>query len=199
MLRFPRLQAGFVLFLIWESGCQHKQVVVPLPTPPAASLPAAPAPAPSAVPETKPSSSASAPAAPRAQQPDTYQLNKPAQPAAAPKKPIRPAAPAPAPAPSAEPATPPAPPTPAPKLGDVLSANEQRQYNAAIDQSLSRAQTSLNSVGTRQLDKDQQAQVQQIRNFMQQAQSTRNSDPTGAKSLAERAEVLARDLAASLP
>jgi hypothetical protein len=54
-------------------------------------------------------------------------------------------------------------------------------------------------VGTRQLDKDQQAQVQQIRNFMQQAQSTRNSDPTGAKSLAERAEVLARDLAASLP
>ena len=185
------------MFLVWESACQRKQVVVPLPPPPAATLPVAPAPATAA--ETKPSSSASAPAAPRSQQPDTYQVNKPAQPAAVPKKPVRSAAPAPAPAPSAEPATPPAPPTPAPKLGDVLSADEQRQYNAAIDQSLSRAQTSLNSVGTRQLDKDQQAQVQQIRNFIQQAQSTRNSDPTGAKSLAERAEVLARDLAASLP
>ena len=32
---------------------------------------------------------------------------------------------------------------------------------------------------------------------MQQAQSTRESDPGGAKSLAERAEVLARDLAAT--
>jgi hypothetical protein len=83
-------------------------------------------------------------------------------------------------------------------LGDVLTADEQRQYNNAIDQSLSHAQASLTSVGARQLDKDQQAQAEQIRNFMQQAQSTRNSDPAGAKSLAERAEVLARDLAASL-
>ncbi len=84
-----------------------------------------------------------------------------------------------------------------PKLGDILTPDEQKQYNAAIDQSLSHAQTSLNSIAGRQLNKDQQAEVEQIRNFMQQAQATRDSDPAGAKSLAERAEVLARDLAAT--
>ncbi len=47
------------------------------------------------------------------------------------------------------------------------------------------------------MTRDQQAQVEQIRNFMQQAQSTSASDAAGAKSLSERAEVLARDLAAS--
>jgi hypothetical protein len=100
----------------------------------------------------------------------------------------------------AGPATlPPAPaaPSPPPKLGDVLTPDEQKQYNASIDQSLSHAQNSLNSIGGRQLTKDRQAEVEQIRNFMQQAQATRASDPAGAKSLAERAEVLARDLAAS--
>ena len=37
----------------------------------------------------------------------------------------------------------------------------------------------------------------QIRNLMQQAQVSRKSDLQGAKSLAERAEVLAKDLAGS--
>jgi hypothetical protein len=86
---------------------------------------------------------------------------------------------------------------PAPKLGDILTPDEQRQYLAAIDQSLSRAQNSLNSIRERQLNKDQQAEVEQIRNFMQQAQGSRSLDPAGAKSLAGRAEVLARDLAAN--
>jgi DNA-binding transcriptional regulator YbjK len=78
-----------------------------------------------------------------------------------------------------------------------VTPGEQRQYFASIDQSLSRAQTSLNSISGRQLNKDQQAEVEQVRNFVQQAQATRSSDPAGAKSLAERAEVLAHDLAAS--
>jgi len=47
------------------------------------------------------------------------------------------------------------------------------------------------------LNQDQQRQVEQIRNFIEQAQKTRATDLAGAKSLAERAEVLARDLAAS--
>jgi hypothetical protein len=97
--------------------------------------------------------------------------------------------------PSPTPAAPVA--APAPKLGDVLTANEQQKYTAAIDQSLSKAQTSLNAIGTRQLNKNQQADVEQIRNFIKQAETARSSDPAGAKSLAERAEVLARDLAAS--
>jgi hypothetical protein len=123
-------------------------------------------------------------------------VNKPPQPAPAAAKPIRSAAPTPAP-PAPTPAAPPAPAQPAPKLGDILSADDQKQFSASIDQSLSRAQVSLNSIGGRQLNKDQQAQAEQIHNFMKQAQVTRGSDLAGAKSLAERAEVLARDLAAS--
>jgi hypothetical protein len=82
-------------------------------------------------------------------------------------------------------------------LGDILTPDEQKQYTASIDQSLTHARASLNSIGGRQLNQDQQRQVEQIRNFIEQAQKTRATDLAGAKSLAERAEVLARDLAAS--
>lgn len=88
-------------------------------------------------------------------------------------------------------------PVQSPQLGDIVTADAQRQYNAAIDQSLARAQASLAAVGNRQLSKDQHALVEQIRNFMLQARAARSSDPRGAKSLAQRAEVLAKDLAGS--
>jgi hypothetical protein len=84
-----------------------------------------------------------------------------------------------------------------PQLGDIVTPDQQRQYNAAIDQSLSRAKTSLAAVANRALSKDQQGLVEQIRNIMQQAQASRSSDLPGAKSLAQRAEVLAKDLAGS--
>jgi hypothetical protein len=80
----------------------------------------------------------------------------------------------------------------------MLTPQQQRQYNNAIDQSLGRAQASLRSIGSRQLNADQHERVVQVENFIQQAQATRKSNLPGAKSLAERAEVLARDLAASL-
>jgi hypothetical protein len=82
-------------------------------------------------------------------------------------------------------------------LGEVVTPDQQRQLNAAIDQSLSRAQTSLAAIVNRQLTKDQQGLVAQIRNIMQQAQAARSSDLPGAKSLAGRAEVLAKDLVES--
>jgi hypothetical protein len=169
---------------------------VPLPPPPTANQPAPAATAPAVTTTETPSPPATAPhttPAPQSQEASPYQINKPPPPAPAAKKSTRPT---PAPAatvPSAP--TPPAPAPPPPKLGDILTADEQKQYNTAIDQSLSRAQTSLNLIGGRQLNKDQQAEVEQIRNFIQQALSARGSDPAGAKSLAERAEVLARDLA----
>jgi hypothetical protein len=77
-----------------------------------------------------------------------------------------------------------------------VTPDQQRQYNAAIDQSLARAQASLAAIANRQLSKDQQGLVEQIRNIMQQAQASRSSDLPGAKSLAGRAEVLAKDLVA---
>jgi hypothetical protein len=195
MPRRPRLQASILLFLAWESSCHKKQVAVPLPSPPTATQPASPGSAPAAASSETPSSGTTT----RTQEPSPYQVNKLPQPAPA-KKPTRSAvAPATSVPPPSVPAPPAAstPPAPPPKLGDILSSDEQKQYSASIDQSLSQAQTNLNAIAGRQLNKDQQAEVEQIRNFMQQAQATRGSDPAGAKSLAARAAVLARDLAAT--
>lgn len=193
MPRFLRLEASFVLFLVWESSCHKKQVGVPLPSVPVADRPTSPAP-------TPPAPTSEAPTPPTTTHPEDpapYQVNKPPQPVPA-KKPARSAA-TPAAAPPASPPAPPAATAPAlpPKLGDILTPDEQKQYSASIDQSLSLAQASLNTLGGRQLTKDQQAEVEQIRSFMQQAHDTRGSDPAGAKSLAARAAVLARDLAAT--
>jgi hypothetical protein len=193
MPRFLRLQASFLLLLVWESSCHNRKVAIPVPPPPATNQPAPPTPAPAAATSATPTSGTTT----QPQEPASYQVNKPPQPSAAAKKPTRSApAPAPSPAPSASPS--PAPASPAPKLGDILTPDEQKQYNASVDESLSHAQNSLNSLRGRQLSKDQQAQVEQIQNFMQQAQKTRASDLAGAKSLAERAEVLAKDLAANV-
>jgi hypothetical protein len=186
MPRFSRLQA-MVLFLVWETACHKRPVAVPVPPPPARNQPAPQTTAPAAASSEVPNPATTT----HAQEPSPYQVNKP-PPAPAARKPARSAA-TPAPGPAASPA----PAESSPKLGDILSADQQKQYSASIDQSLSHAQASLNSIRERQLNKDQQAQLEQIRNFLQQAQATRGSDLAGAKSLAERAEVLARDLAAS--
>jgi hypothetical protein len=194
MSRFPHLQASFVFLLLGASSCQKRQVSAPVTPAPVSSQPAAQTPGSATSTSGNPPAQTTTPG----QEPSTtYQLNKPA---VAAKKPARPtAAPTPAAASSA-PVTPAVQPSTAPsdppKLGDILSADEVKQYNASIDQSLSRAQTSLNAVVGRQLSKDQQADVEQIRSFMAQAKATRASDPSGAKSLAQRADVLARDLAA---
>jgi ribonuclease E len=194
-----RLQAAMLLLVALPS-CSKKQVVVPLPAAPAASSqpqatgqPAPPAPETSA---PQPGSATS-----NATQTAPYQVNKPApaaapaarkttRPAASPQNPQSPATTAPAP-------TTPAAPVPAPQLVDVVPPDQQRQLNAAIDQSLSRAQASLAGIANRELNKDQQALAEQIRKLMQQAQASRAADLPGAKSLAERAEVLAKDLAGS--
>ncbi len=138
------------------------------------------------------------------------------------KKPV--ALPPPAPAPQSVPATPvdapPAAPAPvtrktpqvqparvepakpavveSPRLGVLLTSEQQRDQNVRIDRSLAEAGQSLSVVEKRQLSAPQQAAVAQIRGFMAHAEQLRKSDLTGARSLAERAQVLARDLLNSL-
>lgn len=89
-------------------------------------------------------------------------------------------------------------PAPQPRLGQILSAGEERRYNELIDRSLGSTRGSLSSIGTRKLTREQQITVQQIQDFMQQAQDTRGADLLAAKGLADKAEVLARDLVRSL-
>ena len=83
-------------------------------------------------------------------------------------------------------------------MGDILTPEQQHQYNSAIDLSLAHAQASLTYITTRQLTKEQEATVAQIQNFIEQAQEKRKAELGAAKSLAERAEVLSHDLVASL-
>jgi hypothetical protein len=111
---------------------------------------------------------------------------------------VRPASPAPAVTPATPPAAATTPPAEPPRLGDILTPEQERQHNAAIDQSVAHAQSSLGSLANRQLTKEQVATVAQVRNFITQAQDTRKTDLAAAKSLAERAEVLAHDLVESL-
>jgi len=80
----------------------------------------------------------------------------------------------------------------------MLTPEQQRQYNADIDQSLERTQTSLRSIVNRQLAPQQQADLDEIHNFIRQAEATRGADLPAAKRLAERGEVLARNLEKSL-
>jgi len=63
---------------------------------------------------------------------------------------------------------------------------------------LAHAQASLGSITNRQLTKEQEATVAEVQNFIRQAVEKRKDELGAAKSLAERAEVLAHDLEASL-
>ncbi len=80
----------------------------------------------------------------------------------------------------------------------MLTPEQQRQLNADLDQSLERTQTSLRAIGNRQLTQQQRADMDEIRNFIRQAETTRGADLPAAKRLAERAELLARNLEKSL-
>jgi hypothetical protein len=184
MLPYLRALSLVVLLATFASGCRKRHAAVPV----------APVPAPAAPAETTP---APEPVTPPVTPPVA---TTPTQPATQPQTPP-PQATAPQPPPQNPPVRRPsggAQPTPAPRLGDILTPQQERQYNTAIDQSLARAQSSLGSVANRQLTKEQQGVVTQIQGFIQQAQATRKSNLPAARSLAERAEVLARDLAGSL-
>jgi hypothetical protein len=129
----------------------------------------------------------SAPSSPALVQPPPQQPTQP--------HPARPAGTV--PGPQAQP-TPGPPAAPTPQLAPVLTPDQQRQLGADIDQSLEHAQASLRSIGNRQLTQQQHADMDDIRNFIRQAQATRSTDLPAAKRLAERAEVLARNLEKSL-
>jgi outer membrane biosynthesis protein TonB len=112
------------------------------------------------------------------------------------RKPAPKSAPAPPPAPAQEPVTEPAPPVP--DLEQILTPQQQQEYNQAIDRSIDRAQRNLAALGGRRLNPEQTLAVERIKTFIQQALEARKTDLLRAKSLAERADVLAEDLLRSV-
>jgi type IV secretory pathway VirB10-like protein len=175
-----------LLFLLAVSGIACRKKALPL------AIPAAPAATTAPVePMEQPPQQTSVPAQPPATLPQPTVAPPPPEEVSQPKKSARriPRAATPA-----TPATSPSPNQPL-RLGEMLTPEQERQYNAAMDRCLQRAQANISTVLKRQLSKEQQGVVAQVQSFMDQAQSTRKTNLTAAKSLAERADVLARELA----
>ncbi|MDA1314206.1 MAG: hypothetical protein O2968_12775 [Acidobacteria bacterium] len=91
-------------------------------------------------------------------------------------------------------ATPDAPPAPF-RLGQILSVDERRKYNEMIDRDLNAAEQSLALVLSRANRQEQGAQVRRVRAFITQAGDVRADDLPLARNLADRARLLAEDLA----
>lgn len=102
------------------------------------------------------------------------------------------------PAPAPPPVPAPEPPPPVPDLEQILTAQQQQEYNQAIDRSIDRARRNLAALGGRRLNPEQTLAVERIKTFIQQALEARKTDLLRAKSLAERADVLAEDLLRSI-
>jgi hypothetical protein len=110
-----------------------------------------------------------------------------------PKRPVVVAVPKPVPPPP-----PPEPPA-SPRLGQMFTADQLRDYNRALDESMARARTVLAVAAGRRLNQQQSELVVRIRTFMMQAEQARQKDLVTAVNLARRADLLARDLSGSLP
>jgi hypothetical protein len=94
-------------------------------------------------------------------------------------------------------ATPEAPAAPLPQLGQILSPAQRSQYEQLIDDAIKRAQDRLKVVApySSRLNEEQHTTIKRIQAFIQQAEDKRKQDLTIAKSLADRALLLAEDLA----
>jgi hypothetical protein len=113
-----------------------------------------------------------------------------------PRRPPVVATPKPAPPP---PPSVPEPPPPQPRLGQVFTAEQVRDYNRNLDESLERVKKVLGSLAGRRLNAEQTEVVNRIRTFQNQAEQARDQDLLTAVSLARRADLLAQDLIGRLP
>jgi hypothetical protein len=76
----------------------------------------------------------------------------------------------------------------------MTTKEQERELNAQIDQAISGAEASLRAMGSHNLNREEEAAVAQVRSFVRQAMEARKTDPSAARSLAQRADILARDL-----
>ena len=94
--------------------------------------------------------------------------------------------------------TQPQPADPPPVLAPVLSAAQQEAFSKAIDQAIQAVESGLAAVGSKALNPTQRANADRARSFVAQAQQTRATDLVTAKTLADRAVILAQSLVAEL-
>lgn len=206
-----KLAVMVVCGMLFLAGCNKKKtpvtvppVPVPLPQPADTTVPP---PAPSPLPRTEPANSpAEIPTRPIPPQPGESPLPastaKPAsEPPRQPQQPSPETGPYVPQGPIPPPEKPPA--TPAPgasryQLGQLLTPEQQREYQQKIDESLKRARASLLAARPR-LTASYRETFRRVETFIRQAEQLRRSDPVQAFSFAERADLLAQDLLRSLP
>jgi len=107
------------------------------------------------------------------------------------------AAPATATPPTTQASTP-APKETVPQLGQVLGEPQRRDYETQIHDALESANRNLNAIGNRSLSTQQQTMKNQVQSFITQALETSKTDLVAARSLADRANLLSKDLLDSL-
>ncbi|MEQ1885925.1 MAG: hypothetical protein ABL967_12755 [Bryobacteraceae bacterium] len=115
----------------------------------------------------------------------------------APPEPKRPVVATPKPAPL--PTSTPEPPPQQPRIGQIFTAEQIREYNRNLEDSLERVRRALGNLAGKKLNPDQTEVVNRIRTFQNQAEQAREQDLATAVSLARRADLLAQDLIGRLP
>jgi len=88
---------------------------------------------------------------------------------------------------------------PAPRLGQIFTAEQLRDYNRTLEESLDRVRRVLGRVAGRNLNPEQSDIVSRIQTFQKQAEQAREQDLVTAVNLARRADLLAQDLVKRLP
>lgn len=194
--------AGVLLAILPLGSCARKQADAASP-PPEPRVTRAPRPQPPAGPVSEPQTVASLPSpqpVPPGAIPETpgplVPLPVPennAQPEPSPRRPVASAPPA----ASESVAAPETPAASVPQLGQMLSPDQRQKYNQAIEQAIKRAQDRLDVVvaNSARPNEEQAATIKRIRAFIKQAEEARGQDLTIAWNLAERAKLLAEDLA----
>lgn len=91
-------------------------------------------------------------------------------------------------------------PTPAvPQLGRLLTADQRREYNRMISQNVLAAQASLDLLQKRPLREAQRSAIERVRSFLVQVDEARRTDLELARSLSDRARLLAEDMVRNMP
>jgi hypothetical protein len=75
-----------------------------------------------------------------------------------------------------------------------MTPEERRAFDAKINELIGKAGQNIAQARSRGLNEDQKQALARAESFMAQAQEVRAADPEAAQSLAERAELLTREV-----
>jgi hypothetical protein len=204
----PRMHAWIVIaFAVLLGSCNKKAPSPPVParvvlpkTEPAKELPKPLPPAPriATVPPEDPPVlvEVNPPPAPKPQPPPAQKKGRASRRKAPEVKPVEAAQAKPVEV-IAEPPTGPTTPAPAPtgpRLAPMLTPDQTKEYTRKFEGALDRAKTAVTLIQGKALNTEQKETVTTIKSFVAQAEQAREQDLVSAVSLAERADLLSRDL-----